>query len=202
MLQWGSPITTFARADLPVLPAAIEFDLNQLGIVASSVTVTWLLEGVSKTATSNAQGQFTGDATGGINYATGVGKLIPNKLPQKNTVFTFAFNYGEPKTQTKASVTPDGNNKLMFTIGTGSAIQPNSIELQIPVSEYETSPPDKFRIVTLFDVPIDASTGNLVDSFGNIQGTINYSTGSVEVTPLLPTSKTITTYSGVTYTSR
>lgn len=199
LLQWGSPITTFARADLAVLPAAIEFDLNQLGIVASSVTVTWLLEGVSKTATSNAQGQFTGDATGSINYATGVGKLIPNKLPQKNTVFTFAFNYGEPKTQTKASVTPDGNNKLMFTIGTGSAIQPNSIELQIPVSEYETSPPDKFRIVTLFDVPIDASTGNLVDSFGNVQGTITYSTGSVEVTPLLPTSRTITTYSGLTY---
>ena len=199
LLQWGSPITTFARADLAVLPAAIEFDLNQLGIVASSVTVTWLLEGVSKTATSNAQGQFTGDATGSINYATGVGKLIPNKLPQKNTVFTFAFNYGEPKTQTKASVTPDGNNKLMFTIGTGSAIQPNSIELQIPVSEYETSPPDKFRIVTLFDVPIDASTGNLVDSFGNVQGTITYSTGSVEVTPLLPTSRTITTYSSLTY---
>ena len=129
-----------------------------------------------------------------------MGKLIPNKLPQKNTVFTFAFNYGEPKTQTKESVAPDGNNKLMFTIGTGSAIQPNSIELQIPVSEYETSPPDKFRIVTLFDVPIDASTGNLVNSFGNIQGTINYSTGSVEVTPLLPTSRTITTYySGLTY---
>ncbi len=199
LLQWGSPITTFARADLAVLPAAIEFDLNQLGIVASSVTVTWLLEGVSKTASSNAFGQFTGDATGSINYATGVGKLIPNKLPQKNTVFTFAFNYGEPKTQTKESVAPDGNNKLMFTIGTGSAIQPNSIELQIPVSEYETSPPDKFRIVTLFDVPIDASTGNLVDSFGNVQGTITYSTGSVEVTPLLPTSRTITTYSGLTY---
>ena len=199
LLLWGTPITTFARADLAVLPAAIEFDLNQLGIAASSVTVTWLLEGVEKTATSNAQGQFTGDATGTINYALGIGKIIPNKLPQKNTAFNFAFNYGDPKAQTVSNVTPDSNNKLTFNIGTGSAIQPGSVELQIPVSEYETSPPDKFRIVTLFDVPIDASTGNLIDSFGNIQGTITYSTGSVEVTPLLTTSRNITIYSGQTY---
>jgi hypothetical protein len=42
---FGTPISTFERADLAVLPAAIEFDLNQLGIAASSVTVNWLLEG-------------------------------------------------------------------------------------------------------------------------------------------------------------
>jgi len=199
LLQWGSPITTFARADLAVLPAAIEFDLNQLGIAASSVTVTWLLEGVEKTATSNAQGQFTGDAIGTVNYATGVGKIIPTKLPQKNTVFNFEFDYGDPKTQTVSAVTPDLNNKLTFTIGAGSAIQPNSVELQIPVSEYETSPPDKFRIVTLFDVPIDASTGNLIDRLGVQQGTIVYATGAVEVTPTLITGRTITTYKSATY---
>ena len=134
LLLWGTPISTFARSDLPVAPAAIEFDLEQTGIVASSVTVTWLLEGVTKTATSNALGQFTGDATGSINYASGTGKLIPNKLPQKNTVFDFEFEYGEPKTQTIDDIAPDLSQKLTFTIGTGSAIQPNSVELQIPVS--------------------------------------------------------------------
>ncbi|ENW95790.1 hypothetical protein [Acinetobacter sp. NIPH 298] len=199
LLLWGTSISTFARADLPVLPAAIEFDLEQEAIAASSVTVTWLLEGVGKTATSNALGQFTGDATGTINYATGKGKIIPTKLPQKNAVFNFAFDYGDPKTQTVSAVTPDLNNKLSFTIGTGSAIQPNSVELQIPVSEYETSPPDKFRIVTLFDVPIDASTGNLVDRLGVQQGVITYATGAVEVTPALVTGRTITTYKSATY---
>ncbi|MEO3355785.1 hypothetical protein [Acinetobacter haemolyticus] len=199
LLLWGTPISTFARADLPVLPAAIEFDLGQVAIAASSVTVTWLLEGVEKTATSNAQGQFTGDATGTINYAAGTGKIIPSKLPQKNTAFNFAFDYGDPKTQTVSEVTPDLNNKLSFTIGTGSAIQPNSVELQIPVSEYETSPPDKFRIVTLFDVPVDANTGNLVDRLGVQQGTIVYATGAVEVTPTLITGRTITTYKSATY---
>lgn len=197
LLLWGTPISTFARADLAVLPAAIEFDLNQLGIAASSVTVTWLLEGVEKTATSNAQGQFTGDATGTINYALGTGKIIPNKLPQKNAVFTFAFNYGEPKAQTKAAVAPDSNNKLMFTIGTGSAIQPNSVELSVPVSAGSGS--TESQSITLFDKPIDASTGNLVDSFGNIQGTITYATGAVEVTPVLSVTTWKTVYLPQTY---
>lgn len=197
LLLWGTPITTFARADLAVLPAAIEFDLNQLGIAASSVTVTWLLEGVEKTATSNAQGQFTGDATGTINYALGTGKIIPNKLPQKNTVFTFSFNHGEPKAQTKAAVAPDSNNKLMFTIGTGSAIQPNSVELSIPVSAGSGS--TESQSITLFDKPIDASTGNLVDSFGSIQGTITYATGAVEVTPVLSVTTWKTVYLPQTY---
>lgn len=197
LLLWGTPIATFARANLPVLPAAIEFDLGQVAIAASSVSVTWLLDGISKTASSNAQGQFTGDATGSINYASGVGKLIPNKLPQKNTAFNFAFNYGDPKTQTVSAVTPDLSQKLTFNIGTGSAIQPNSVELQIPVSSGVGS--TVFQTVTLFDVPLNSTTGNLVDRLGNVQGTITYATGAVEVTPIINVTNWQTIYSPQTY---
>ncbi|WP_336942831.1 hypothetical protein [Acinetobacter modestus] len=197
LLLWGTPIATFARANLPVLPAAIEFDLGQVAIAASSVSVTWSLDGVSKTASSNALGQFTGDATGSINYATGVGKLIPNKLPQKNTAFNFIFNYGDPKTQTVSAVTPDLSQKLTFNIGTGSAIQPNSVELQIPVSGGTGS--TVFQTVTLFDVPLDSTAGNLVDRLGNVQGTITYATGAVEVTPVLNVTSWQTIYSPQTY---
>ena len=197
LLLWGTPIATFARANLPVLPAAIEFDLGQVAIAASSVSVTWLLDGVSKTASSNAQGQFTGDATGSINYASGVGKLIPNKLPQKNTAFNFVFNYGDPKTQTVSAVTPNLSQKLTFNIGAGSAIQPNSVELQIPVSGGTGS--TVFQTVTLFDVPLDSTTGNLVDRLGNVQGTITYATGAVEVTPVLNVAGWQKVYSPQTY---
>ncbi len=197
LLLWGTPIATFARANLPVLPAAIEFDLGQVAIAASSVSVTWLLDGVSKTASSNALGQFTGDATGSINYATGVGKLIPNKLPQKNTAFNFVFNYGDPKTQTVSAVTPDLSQKLTFNIGTGSAIQPNSVELQIPVSGGTGS--TVFQTVTLFDVPLNSTTGNLVDRLGNVQGSITYATGAVEVTPVLNVTGWQKVYSAQTY---
>ncbi|RSE30775.1 hypothetical protein [Acinetobacter junii] len=198
LLLWGTPISTFERADLAVLPAAIEFDLNQLGIAASSVTVNWLLEGVTKTATSNAQGQFTGDATGTVNYATGVGRIVPNKLPQKATVFTINYSFGDPKSQTVSNVSPNGSQQLSFTIGTGSAIEPNSIELSIPVtnSQFGLS-----GVVTLNDVPINGTTGNLVDRLGNVQGTITYASGACLVTPVLEQIVYSQSYKSVSYVS-
>ncbi|MEG2269289.1 MAG: hypothetical protein RSC68_33795, partial [Acinetobacter sp.] len=84
--------------------------------------------------------------------------------------------------QTKSAIAPDLNQKLSFTIGTGAAIQPNSVELKIPVT-------DQLGLndgtATVFDVPIDSTNGNLVNENGDVQGTINYSTGAVEVTPVL-----------------
>lgn len=201
LLLWGTPISTFERADLAVLPAAIEFDLNQLGIAAGSVTVNWLLAGVAKSATSNAQGQFTGDATGTVNYATGVGRIVPNKLPQKATVFTINYSFGDPKSQTVSNVSPNGSQQLSFNIGTGAAIEPNSVELKIPVYEYPTSSPDNFQLVTLFDVPINAATGNLIDRLGNVQGTITYASGACVVTPVLEQIAYSQSYKYVTYIS-
>lgn len=201
LLQWGSPITTFARANLSVSPAGVDFQLFHNGIV--SLTATWLLNGETKTATANSAGQFTGDATGSINYSKGTGTLIPNRLPQKGTVFSFEFDYGDPKSQTISSGMPTGG-AYSFTIGTGSAIQPNSVSLDIPVNEQAGVPFDGIygAILTVHDVPIDASTGNLVDRQGNVQGTITYATGAIDIDPTM-TGRTYyrETYSMMLYTS-
>lgn len=178
LLLWGTPIVTFVRSNLSVEKACFDFQLSEGA--ATGVTVKWLLEGVEKTAVSNAQGKFTGDAVGSINYATGKGKLIPNKLPQKSTLFNVTYNFGTSLEQKKSDITPDSNQKLLFTIGTGSAIQPSSIELSIPLTD---STGTITRNLTLTDIPLNAISGNLVNSAGEVQGTINYSTGSVEITP-------------------
>jgi len=189
LLSWGTPIATFVRSNLSVEKAAFDFDLGRPAVLPG-ITINWLLEGEAKTATSNAQGKFTGDATGEINYATGIGKIIPNKLPQKGTVFSVIYNYGASLEQTKMDVAPDANQKLSFTIGTGAAIQTNSVELKVPVQSSE----GVTGTVTLTDVPVNSTIGNLVNERGQIQGTITYATGTVEVTPQGTANKFVPTY--------
>ncbi len=180
LLLWGTPIVTFTRSDLPVNKAAFAFKLEKEGI-APGVTVDWLLDGVAKKAVSNAQGKFTGDAAGSINYTTGIGEIIPVKLPQKNTSFVVTYNFGPQQTQNRTNIEPDAGQKLVFTIGTGSAIQPNSVSLKIPVS----TPEGSTDYVDLTDTPISSSVGNLVNDQGQVQGSITYASGQCEVTPNL-----------------
>ncbi|MCM1959042.1 hypothetical protein NCZ17_06610 [Acinetobacter modestus] len=195
LLQWGSPITTFARANLSVLPAGLDFQLFHNGI--KSLTATWQLDGVTKTATVDSSGQFTGDAIGSMIFNTGKGRLIPKKLPQKSTIFTLTYDYGEGKSQTVSNVEPDVNQKLTFTIGTSSAIQPSSVGLDIPV----THPSGATGTVSLHDVPVNSTTGNLVDQFGYVQGSIVYATGVCEVTPYLQKTTYIKAYTPTTYSA-
>ncbi|QTD63175.1 hypothetical protein J4G46_07390 [Acinetobacter towneri] len=178
LAHWGTPIATFVRAGLPVEKAGFDFDLGRTGI-ASGITVTWVLEGANKTASSNSKGLFTGDAAGYINYATGKGRIIPNKLPQKNTLFNITYNYGSQLSQSKSAI-PDGNQQLTFTIGTGSNIQPSSVALGIPVTDQSGL---NALTVHLKDDPTGGNMGNLINDAGDIQGTIDYNTGQCIVTP-------------------
>lgn len=178
LAHWGTPIATFVRAGLPVEKAGFDFDLGQTGI-ATGITVTWVLEGETKTASSNAKGLFTGDATGHVNYTTGTGRIIPNKLPQKNTQFNITYNYGPQFDQSKSAI-PDANQQLTFTIGTGSSIQPSSVALDIPVTDQSGL---NTLTVHLKDDPTGGNMGNLINDAGDIQGTIDYNTGQCIVTP-------------------
>lgn len=177
LAHWGTPIATFVRAGLSVDKAGFDFDLGQTGI-ATGVTVTWVL-GETKTASSNSNGLFTGDAAGYINYATGKGRIIPNKLPQKNTQFNITYSYGPQLSQSKSAI-PDGSQQLTFTIGTGSSIQPSSVALEIPVTDQSGL---NTLTVHLKDDPTGGNMGYLINDAGDIQGTIDYSTGQCIVTP-------------------
>ena len=178
LAHWGTPIATFVRSGLRVREAGFDFDLGQTGI-ATGINVTWVLEGETKTASSNSKGLFTGDAAGYINYATGKGRIIPNKLPQKNTQFNITYSYGPQLSQSKSAI-PDGNQQLTFTIGTGSSIQPSSVALDIPVTDQSGL---NTLIVHLKDDPTGGNMGNLINDAGDIQGTIDYNTGQCIVTP-------------------
>nr|WP_257223448.1 hypothetical protein [Acinetobacter sp. YH12112] len=179
LLNWGTPIATYQRADLPVLPAKIPFELDHQAVAASSLTINWMLSGVAKSATSNAMGNLTGDATGFVNSALGIGEIIPNELPQKGTIFTITYDYGDKKEQVVPPVIPNASQQINFTVGTGNALQPNSVMLEIPLT---SNLGDQVTLVV-----VDDGLGNLKDGFGTTQGTINYTTGAVVMTPSIVT---------------
>jgi len=196
LLQWGSPITTFARADLAVAPAALKFNINDLitesdpvwieAAYKSGLVINWLLSGVAKSATSNANAQFTGDATGTINYANGDVVLIPNVLPQKGTVFTISYQTSPQDTESLSPVA-DGQNKLTFTLA-NTDVHPNTVFLTVTLDKVASGETPQIigllaGVLELHDVPIDATNGNIVNKSGTVQGTINYTTGVVEITP-------------------
>lgn len=179
LLNWGTPIATYQRANLPVLPAKIPFELDHQAVAANSLTISWMLNGVTKSATSNAMGNLTGDATGFVNSALGIGEIIPNELPQKGVVFTITYDYGDKKEQAVPPVIPNASQQINFTVGTGNELQPNSVMLEIPLT---SNLGDQVTLVV-----VDDGLGNLKDGFGTTQGTINYTTGAVVMTPSVAT---------------
>lgn len=194
LLLWGTPITTFIRSNLAVQPAAFEFDLgtpenNLQNAWVSGLTVKWLLEGVEKTATTSGN-KFTGDATGTFNPFNNTGRLVPNKLPQKGTVFNFEFNISSSSAAEITNVVPDSANKLTFSLPSGTK-RPGSITLSIPLTAENGL---EREYLDVFDVQINSTTGNLVDSNGTVFGTVDYSTNQVVITPTLMTKQFIQIY--------
>ncbi|MEG2269666.1 MAG: hypothetical protein RSC68_35795, partial [Acinetobacter sp.] len=67
-------------------------------------------------------------------------------------------------------------------------VHPNTVFLTVTldkVASGETPQIDGLLagVLELHDVPIDATNGNIVNKSGTVQGTINYTTGVVEITP-------------------
>lgn len=174
LIQWGSNIATFERSDIAGSLVGVEFDLGNTSV--SSVTIDWTQSGSPKTATADANGVISGDATGVVHLANGKGKMYFDVIPPKSDNVILEFNYSV-KTSISQSVstgTPTAG-AVNFTIGTGAAISPNSVTLSLVVAG---SP------VELYDQNIDSTTGNIVlASTGEYVGTITYATGVIAITP-------------------
>lgn len=69
LLGWGSPVHYEILSAVPA--SEIEIQLNAKPVRNTSLSITWALAGVAKTAVDNGAGLITGDATGKINYQTG-----------------------------------------------------------------------------------------------------------------------------------
>ncbi|WP_180113410.1 hypothetical protein [Acinetobacter sp. YH12073] len=178
LLTWGNKVSVFERASLSIKKAYIEFD-SGTDYVPGTLTVNWLLNGVAKTATDDGAGNFSGDATGTINYADGIAKMMPTVLPNGGTTLNLSAKKGD-KLNATVSVVPS-NGAVSFVLESGSqALIPKSIRVRVPVRSNDGKYSGE---VDLYDRPVDANTGHLVTASGAQKGSVNYLTRTFSITP-------------------
>ncbi len=197
IFAWGKSATAFTRSNMAVAPARLELTTGHPQVAPGTVTITWLVNAVAKTATDNGNGSITGDATGKINYASGKVELTPTQLYQKGTEFTVAYQYGPPNEQRFDMPTRDVNGNVTITLpNIGGAIIPKSVELVWNVDILDSAtlgnifstqtfepPPPMFRRDPLVQA-FDNGTGGFKRSGGAVQaGSVNYATREVSITP-------------------
>ncbi len=130
-----SEVTTGARA-------GHEIELGHQGVIQESVAVTWSAGGAPYTATFNADGSVTGQATGFL-----IGSrlyIAPARLVPKGTVFTVSFHYVEtaevqPQTKSLAGgsyAVSDTGSAWRLTVPGVSEINSGALKLQVLVPRF------------------------------------------------------------------
>lgn len=179
---WGNYLDSFIRSNMAISKAYIELGFGEESMVSGSLNVTWLQGGETKTASDNGRGQFTGDATGTIDYALGKAKLCPALLPNGGTTFSMTYSKGEKKEEIISTTPSDGS--FTFEITSTESLIPGSIFISAPFffKINENSEPIQLS-VDLVDRSIDSVNGDLVNAKGVKLGVINYLTRRVTITP-------------------
>lgn len=189
IFSWGKRSSTFTRGGVALTPSAFDIKLANAQAVPTTVTVTWVVEGVTKSATDDGNGNFTGDATGTINYARSEIHLVPAVLYQQGTEFKVAYQFGPPNEQTFPMPTRMPGGDVSITLpNLGGNIIPKSLEL---VWNVDVIPPVDFVEVASITQRIDPlvqafdnGSGGLKRSGGiSHPGTVNYATREIIFTP-------------------
>lgn len=114
---WGETQQFTDRSGLAGFRAPeYSFELKNNCITPSSLEITWLSEGVLRTATDNGSGKITGDASGEIMYGPGYVYLRPNYMIDAGGEFSIDYTWSSMVTETKSGLTPDGSGVVNFTV--------------------------------------------------------------------------------------
>lgn len=197
LYTWGNKLSLFARADMPIGKAYLEIESTQGALISASSTITWLLNGVEKTATDDGAGKIIGDATGTIDYSGRI-KLAPNILPEPGTVFTLNAQFG-PASVATVENSPVSDGSTTFTVPGDGNLQPGSVKIEVPVTDADGGGAGS---IVLHDKPNSPSAGIMVDNQDINRGTINYSTREVTITPVGSYKTTTSQYSSEMYNTR
>jgi hypothetical protein len=193
------PIAT-VDASGPSLPRRFGklMTLNR-AIKPGTLSLTWN-DGGAKSATDTA-GVLTGDATGTVNYATGIVDFRPNNLPEVNTNISVALTETAATTNNIASF---GDGGTVWTATLPANQKANSVELsvvaQIPSSNGSGSSTTKRISLRITDNGSGSLRASGASGFVTV-GTINYVSGAITLQKTVTAgySATIPVYSPQTF---
>lgn len=174
---WGSAANYLNRSGATFNPAVkTTLQLSHTGITPNTLTLTWN-DGTARTADDDGKGVISGDATGTVNYQTGLVEIYRTTLPAGGQSYTAAYSYGPPITQEFANPARNGDTSVTLTLG-DTDITPGSVELTYNLDlmlagnfNYVGSPALQTKILR------DDGLGALRDGNNVSFGSINYATG-------------------------
>ncbi len=179
VVSWATPNRYQQLTEVIAQPQkpALRATLAHAPVDPDSVSITWS----GHSATSDANGVISGDATGSVANASGNVVIYPNSLPTSGTDFTISYNqltnYSDVFT-----VNADGNGVITVTLAQ-TPIKPGTVNLQFNISvprsdlywvNGQTAFPQTNETISI-NISDDGAGGFDYDP----DGTINYSTGVI-----------------------
>lgn len=117
VFYWGENVTFTNRSGaLDYRPPEFSFSLEHDGIIPGTLSIEWTSASVLRTATANAAGVISGDATGEINYAAGIVFIRPTHMLDAGGVFDITYDWATIVEELKPGLTPDGTGSVSFSL--------------------------------------------------------------------------------------
>lgn len=179
LYAWGAGNQYEIREDdVDIAVPAVKFQLEAGNCEPETLTVEWLGGGVLRTASADAAGTFSGDATGRVNHATGDVVLRPERLPDPATAYTCDYVAGAIEEEL---FTPSAVAGSITLNGSSAPWRPGSVRIDY----LGTGPVLGGQVSQYARSLTDDGAGHLLDDQGaTIPGsTVNYSTGQVSFMP-------------------
>ncbi|WP_341674945.1 hypothetical protein [Niveibacterium sp. SC-1] len=184
LVSWASNAGVKGIEGAQTTTAYFEIDVGS-PILEPGVVVTWN-DGTARTATE-ANGTFTGDATGVVDRAAGKVRISPNALPPQGTAFHVSYKGGAPLSDIYMSGGSDGTT---WSATFPAPIVRGTFRAQLPITRKVTSEQtfnlvDQAALHNIADAPNGGGdTGTIYIQFEDGSqapvGAINYVTGLVQ----------------------
>lgn len=185
LYSWGAQVNYLNRSAISVPSPSVVLQLAPR-VQTSSITVTWN-DGSARTATDNGKGLITGDATGTVDYDTGLVRLTPNNLPAGGQQYDVGYSLADlvaDKSYEEVGPVRESDTTIIMDLGE-TGITPGTVKLtwDIQLNIINTEGYFGERAVPAKISAKDNGFGSIIVETGRVAGTVNYATGVVQIQP-------------------